>query len=102
MDNRAIDDGTAEPCSSSNLDGGVLGFGGGRCHCGHAESHNKEQHCLEKLHRGAVLAVISLELGFVELFVGDNCENKLLFVSSSDWLALAAIVWPWVECFSHG
>jgi hypothetical protein len=55
MLDRAIDDGTAEPCSSSsNLDGIVcLGFGGGgRCHDGHAESHNEEQHCLEKLHRG--------------------------------------------------
>jgi hypothetical protein len=54
MLDRAIDDGTAEPCSTSNLDGSVrLGFGGGcRCHGGHAESHNEEQHCLEKLHRG--------------------------------------------------
>jgi hypothetical protein len=53
MLDRAIDNGTAKPCPSSNLDGGVcLGFVGGcRCHGGHAESHNEEQHCLEKLHR---------------------------------------------------
>jgi hypothetical protein len=55
MLDRAIDNGcTAEPCSSSNLDGGgVLGLvGGGRCHDGHAESHNEKQHCFEKLHSG--------------------------------------------------
>jgi hypothetical protein len=48
MLDRAIDNGTAEPCSSSNLNGGVDGLvGGGRCHGGHAETHNEEQHCLE-------------------------------------------------------
>jgi hypothetical protein len=40
---------TAEP-GSFDLGSNILGFGGGRCHGGHAETHNEEQYCLEKLH----------------------------------------------------